>query len=483
MADIQHFKLEPDSDEIREMLHITSEKIISFLENIADPEYFDSEESKQIALQESESLPEEEQPLKALLDELFDHKIKHAFKTTHPGFMAYIPGGGLFHSALADFIAKVTNRYVGIDIAAPLLNQIEADVLKWFYKIIGFPDSSGGTLTSGGSIANLTAVICARTILLGNHFMRGTVYASSFVHHSMWKAFQAAGIPSGNIRDIPVTESFQLNHEQLQITINEDIKNGFHPFMIVATAGSTNTGTIDPVKKIAVLAKKANAWFHIDAAYGGFFAMTERGKKQLAGIELADSITLDPHKGLFLPYGTGAFIVRDRQKLKQVFTHEADYIPVKTTVTDTWDFSEMSLELIRPFRGLGVWLPFKTCGAETFRKALDKKLDLAIYFHQQLALNKSWQIIAPPELSLTVFRFHNHRFSKEKLNQINHKIVEYVNKKGRAIISGTVISGNFVLRSCILSFRTHQLYLDYLIEDLEEGLGEVLQSKDSNKNE
>jgi len=423
-------------------------------------------------------MPEHEMPLQEILDELFDEKIKQAFKTSHPGFMAYIPGGGIFHSALADLIAKFTNRYIGIDISAPFLSQIEADVLKWFCKIIGYPESSGGSLTSGGSIANLTAVICARTLVMGEDFMKGTVYASSFVHHSMWKAFQAAGIPSINIRDIPVDAAFRLDLEQLRMMLDEDREKGLCPMMVVATAGSTNTGTIDPLEEIADLTKEYAAWFHIDAAYGGFFAMTEKGKQQLAGIELADSITLDPHKGLFLPYGTGAFIVRDRHKLKQVFSHEADYIPEKESGSESWDFSDISLELSRPFRGLGVWLPFKMHGADTFRAALDEKLDLARYFHQQLVNKNRWQIIASPELSLTVFRYNNNQLAQDRLNKINQDVMDVVNNKGRTVLSGTFVSGDFVIRNCILSFRTHEIHLDHLLEDLEEGLDEVLGTVD-----
>lgn len=463
-------ELEPDVLEIRRMLELTTDKIIQFLDDIDKPAIYDMQTSRLAASKLSQSLPEKKSSLVEVLDELFDHKIPNALPTAHPGFMAYIPGGGLFHAGLAELIAKVSNRYVGIDATAPFLSQIEQDVLQWFCEMVGYSKTAGGTLTSGGSIANLTAVICARTLVLGDDFHKGTVYASGFVHHSMWKAFHAAGIGKSQIRNIPIDKEFKLDIKKLELALEKDKKNGLTPLMVVATAGSTNTGTVDPLLEIAKLSKKFGAWYHIDAAYGGFFTMTDRGKRMLRGIELADSITLDPHKGLFLPYGTGAFIVKDREKLKSVFSHDAEYIPTKAATQTLWDFSEMSLELTRPFRGLGVWLPFKILGAQVFRNALNEKLDLANYFYQKLMKEQRWEIVTSPELSLTVFRFSQQDLSIEHLNQINQTIIQTVNDRGRVNLSGTMVDKYFVIRNCILSFRTHRKHVDWLLEDLNEAL-------------
>ena len=465
--------LEPSEQEIRQMMQLTTEKVITFLDKVAEPVVFDMETAREDAYQASETLPEQQSSLNDILDELFDNKIPYALQTGAPGFMAYIPGGGIFHAGLAELIAKVTNRYVGIDATAPFLNQIETDVLKWFCTMVGYSESSGGTLTSGGSLANLTAVICARTLIMGDNFSKGTVYASGYVHHSMWKAFHAAGISASQIRNIEIDAEFRMDVQALEDAIEQDRKAGLTPLMIVATAGSTNTGSVDPLIEIADIANKSNAWYHIDAAYGGFFTMTEKGKKCLSGIEQADSITLDPHKGLFLPYGTGAFLVKDRENLKKVFSHNADYIPDKPSAHELWDFSEMSLELTRPFRGLGVWLPLKMLGADTFRKALEEKLELADYFYDSIETNGVWEVIAKNDLSLSVFRYNHSDYSADELNKINRKILNYVNDKGRVILSGTLIDSNFVIRNCILSFRTHKTHVDWLIEDLNEALDSI----------
>jgi len=466
--------LEPDLPEIRKMLELTSDKIIQFIQQNHNPVSYNADKSTQQAQLLREQLPQQETPLETILEQLFEHKIVHALPATHPGFMAYIPGGGIFYAALADMIAKVTNRYIGIEVTAPFLSQIETNVIQWFCEMVGYSNNSGGTLTSGGSIANLTAVICARTLIMGDAFSTGTVYASGYVHHSMWKAFHAAGISAAQIRNIPVDKNHRLDVKELAKSIQADKQNGLTPLMVVATAGSTNTGSIDDLIEIAEITKDNNCWFHVDAAYGGFFALTETGKAKLKGIELADSITLDPHKGLFLPYGTGAFIVKDRQKLISVFSHRADYIPDKKADQSLWDFSAMSLELTRPFRGLAVWLPFKLLGVDVFENALNEKLQLAEYFHHTISQFDEWKIIASPELSLTVFRYTAKDKTSQQLDEINRAVLEWVNHKGRVNISGTIIDNSFVIRNCILCFRTHREQLDFLIEDLNLGLKDTL---------
>ncbi len=465
-----NFPLEPSPEQVRGMLDLVTNKLVEFLQTNHQPANYKVERAQAIASGRQEHLPDIPTTLEEILDDLFSQVFPNALPTAHPGFMAYIPGGGLVHAGIADLITKVTNRYIGIDATAPLLSQIETDVLKWFCQMVGYDENSAGTLTSGGSIANLTAVICARNKVMGDDFASGVVYASEFVHHSMWKAFHAAGISGRRIRVIDVDKNFRLDVEKLAKQMKQDLAEGLKPMMVVATAGSTNTGTIDPLQQVASLCKLHSAWYHIDAAYGGFFCFTEAGKKKLAGIQLADSITLDPHKGLFLPYGTGAIIVKNSDDLKNTFSHQADYIPEKVQEQTLWDFSELSLELTRPSRGLAIWLPFKMYGVQAFRQALREKLNLANYFCEQLLLDSRWKVDAHPELSLTVFKYINADLSKDQLNLINRQIIENVNHKGRVNLSGTSIKGEFVIRTCVLSFRTHKLQVDQLLEDLTEQL-------------
>lgn len=459
-------ELEPNEVEMRRMLSQAIDYIVDYLSNVEKPICFDMNDARKKASETIEEMPENKTPLSDILENLFNQKIPYAFPTTSPGFMAYIPGGGIFHSILAGLIARTANRYMGLNASAPFLSQIESDVIRWFCKMAQYPLSSGGILTSGGSIANLTAVITARDLILGENISRGTVYASEYSHHSLWKAFHAAGIFPSQMRIIPVDHQFRIDLNQLEESIKNDKKKGNIPFMIIANGGSTNTGTIDPFPELSSISQKYGSWCHIDAAYGGFFALTPMGKERLKGLEHADSITLDPHKGLFLPYGTGALLVKERNHLRKVFSHKADYLPDNNENDNLWDFSEMSLELTRPFRGLGIWLPFKALGANVFRSALQEKLDLAHYFHYELKKSECWDIIAPPELSLTVFRFNKKGMNQDELNRINQELIHRVNDRFRTHISGTVIRDQFVLRDCILSFRTHQKHIDWLLQDL-----------------
>ena len=264
---------------------------------------------------------------------------------------------------MADLIADSTNRYTSVYGAAPALAQLEANVIAWFCQIAGYPPEARGTLTSGGSLANLTALVTARRERLPENFLSGVIYASDQSHHSVAKGAILAGFPEANVREVPTDERFRLRVDALDELIAEDRRRGLTPFLVVASAGTTNTGAVDPLAELADLAAREGLWLHVDAAYGGFFLLTEEGKRTMRGIERADSIVLDPHKGLFLPYGTGAVLVRDGEALRRAHSLTADYLPGMQNDPDRVDFSQYSPELSRPFRGLRVWLPFKMHGA------------------------------------------------------------------------------------------------------------------------
>src|SRR4051794_18972337 len=230
------------------------------------------------------------------------------FDTANPGFVAYIPGGGLYAAALGDFLACVVNRYTGVAQPAPALVQMEASVLRWLCDLFGLPPASQGVLTPGGSMSTLSAVVTARADRLGEDFAAGTVYVSDEVHHSVAKSTQIAGLPRAALRIVPTDTSLRMDVDALRELVRADRASGRKPFLVVASAGTIGTGAVDPLPELASLAGDEQLWLHVDAAYGGFFQLTRRGRAALAGIERADSITLDPHKGLFLPYGTGCLL-------------------------------------------------------------------------------------------------------------------------------------------------------------------------------
>ena len=418
--------------------------------------------------------PEAGAPAEELLDLLFDRAIPKSLNTASPGYLAYIPGGGLFHSAVADLVAGATNRYVGVFAAAPVLAQLETNVVRWFARIAGLPESAGGFLSSGGSIANFSAVVAARRSLLPEDFLSGVLYASDQTHHCVAKAASLAGFPARSVREIESDGAFRIRLDLLERSIEEDRRKGLTPFLVVGNAGTTNTGTVDDLVALAEICARERLWLHVDAAYGGFFLLTERGQRVLAGIDQADSIVLDPHKGLFLPYGTGCLLVRDAALLRRAHSAGAEYLPVLQNEPDFVDFCEVSPELSRSFRGLRVWLPIKMHGLGPFRRNLDEKLDLALWAAGELRLLPDMEIVAEPQLSLFAFRLAPPGRNGPALDAINRRLLAAVNARGRVHLTATTAKGRFFLRICVLSFRTHFERMEAALEDIRAAAGEAL---------
>ncbi len=471
--------LEVSGDELRGLIEQTTARLVEFLDALPERPMDGTANGVELARACSEPLPEAGAPFEQLLGLLFDRAIPCTFNTASGGYLAYIPGGGLPQSGIAALIANVVNSYITVWVASPALVQLESNVISWFCSMIGLPEGSGGYLSSGGSMANFSALATARCELLPEDFLHGTLYVSDQVHHSMVKAAKLAGFPPRNVRSIPTDDRFRMSLDALVHSIEQDRSAGLQPFFIVANAGSTNTGAVDPLADLADLAEREKLWLHVDAAYGGFFQLTERGRRAMNGMERADSITLDPHKGLFLPYGTGCLLVKDQAALKRTHGTQADYMPDHAD-PEFVDFSEISPELSRDIRGLRVWLPLKMYGVDVFRRQLDEKLDLAHWAADRLRALPDVEIVAEPQLSLVVFRYAPEGFDNQELNALNRRLMELVNQRQRVMLTPTRVSGDrFVLRICVLSFRTHLRHMEMALEDLQAGIQELQLRSDS----
>lgn len=473
-ASLPNRPLEPNGRLMSELARHVEESIVSHLEALGERPAADTDGGVELARSlRLDSAPSRGRPLAELLDLLFDRAIPKGFGTTSPGYMAYIPGGGLYASALAAFIAAATNRYTGLFAAAPALVELESNVLRWFRDWVGYPPSAAGILTSGGSLANFTALVTARRDRLGEDFQSAVIYASSQTHHSVAKAAGLAGFRSENVRPVPVDERFRLMPSALASMIAEDRSSKLDPFLVVGNAGTTNSGAIDPLDALAAVAEEEHLWFHVDAAYGGFFVLTEQGQERLAGLSRADSIVLDPHKGLFLPYGTGCLLVRDGQALRAAHRSSAIYLPKMQEEPDLVDFCELSPELSRPYRGLQVWLPLMLYGVDEFRRALDEKLDLAVWATDRLREIPEIEILAEPQLSIVAFAVRPKGDSEEDTERANEQtrtLLAAVNRRQRVHLTGTMLRERFAIRICILSFRTHREHVAAAIEDIRTGL-------------
>lgn len=465
--------LEPTIPELRALLDEAVDHLLVHLSTLPEQPAAFLGDPRPAVEAVREPLPERGIEAGGLLAWLFRDLIPVSYNTAAAGYLAYIPGGGLPASAVAELIASMVNRYVGVWAAAPALAELEATVVRWFAEMVGFPSSARGYLSSGGSLANFTAIVTARRARLPENFFAGRIYASDQIHHSVLKAASLAGFPPGNVRRIASDGSFRLRRDELEAAIAADRAAGHHPFLLVASAGTTNTGAVDDLEGLAELARREGLWLHVDAAYGGFFALTARGRAVLAGLERADSITLDPHKGLFLPYGTGCLLVREGEHLYRAHAADADYMPNLAVDREQIDFCQISPELSRNFRGLSAWLPLKLAGAAAFRAALDEKLELAAWAAEELRKIPDIELVAPPELSLLAFRLRPVALPAGEWNALNRRLLERINARQRVHLSGTEVRGAFVLRICVLSFRTHRQHLAAALADLTAAIAEV----------
>ncbi len=473
--------LEPDSDTLRDWIDRFATMAIDHLERLEQMPAggLPPAESRQRARQLRRSIPE--QPLAGGIPEitaLLERAAEASLLTPGPGYLAYIPGGGLPSSAIADLVAGMLNRYTGLTPAAPGPVRLEADVLAWLALQMGYDEHARGLLCSGGSLANLSAIVTARLERLGEQadLRQAVVYSSSQAHHSVGKAVRLAGLPAASLCSIEVDERLRMRPEALAAQIRLDREQGRRPFLLVSAAGSTNTGAVDPMHALSDVCEAEGLWHHVDGAYGGAFALCEEGRTRLAGIERADSITFDPHKGLFLPYGTGCLLVRDGAALRRAHSGEAAYLQDFEIDPDQAPSpAEHGPELSRPFRGLRLWLPLMMHGAAPFRDALTEKLALAEHFHEglerQIAGGAPIEIVDAPQLSTVPFRLR--RAPGEALADYDRRNAAWlraINDRGRVYLSSTALpveDGHaFTLRVCVLSFRTHARQIDQALEDV-----------------
>jgi aromatic-L-amino-acid decarboxylase len=372
-----------------------------------------------------------------------------------PGELAYIPGSGLLAAALGDLIAAVANRHTGLASFTPAAVALEQGLLRWLTGLFGLPAGAQGLLLSGGSAANLTAIVAAREARSPTSSDRACIYVGRHAHASVRKAARIAGLRPEHVRVCGSSDGLRLDPEAVRVAVKQDRDDGLIPVAIVGAAGTTNAGAVDPLDDLATLSEELGLWLHVDAAYGGFFRLTERGRSRLAGIERADSITLDPHKSLFLPFGTGALLVRDRTTLEHTFAEEADYLrdhdddpaPVASGPETLPDFSALSPELTRPWRGLGLWLALTLHGTDAFEVALDRALDLARWAYEQLAEDPDVEVGSRPDLSIVTFRVPGGDAAQDAA-------LEAINAEGTVRLSSTVIGGRVTLRLAVLSHRT-----------------------------
>ncbi|WP_206185042.1 pyridoxal phosphate-dependent decarboxylase family protein [Thermoactinospora rubra] len=452
--------LEPDRQTVEAMGREIVSRIADYLDGLPQAPASRFGEAADAVARMLQPPPEEGGGFDRLLD-AFQEAAAHGLDPSSPGYLAYFPAGGLVSSALADAFAQVHNRFTTVADLAPALVAMEHGVLRWLAGLFGLPEGAGGLVTTGGSLATLAAVVAARHDRLGEDLAGARLYVTEHTHFCVAKAARIAGLPASAVRVVP-TRRLRMDPVAAARMIEEDRARGLRPFLLAGTAGTTSTGTVDPLPELGELAAREGLWFHVDAAYGGGLRLTARGRARLAGVERADSIVVDPHKSLFLSYGTGVLLVRDPVTLRAAHAGGGDYLQDLRTVGGLPDFGHDGPELTREFRGLRLWLPLHLHGVAAFRAALDEKLDLAWLAYRELAADPLFEVPWEPDLTVVVFRPRDG-------DEAGRRLLDRVNATGRIFLSSTTVEGRYFLRLNPTGHRTHEAELRAALELIRDG--------------
>jgi aromatic-L-amino-acid decarboxylase len=378
----------------------------------------------------------------------------------HPRFFAFVPGPNNFVSTMADALAAGFNIFNGTWLGGSAAAAVELGVVRWFCRMCGFPTTAGGLFVSGGSMANLTALVAARHSLLQDRVERATVYFSDQTHSSVELALRVIGFAPEQMRKLEADENFRLSIQTLRRAIADDRANGLRPFCVIANAGTTNTGAVDPLNELAELVAKEKLWLHIDGAFGAAAILSDRGRALLRGLERADSISLDPHKWLFQSFECGCVLVRDAAVLKSTFQIKPDYLRDVHRSIEEFNPCDYGVQLTRSFRALKVWLSLQTFGVAAFRQAITRGFELAEVAERELRARKGWEILSPAQMATVCFRFG-------ESNELQTQLVDAMMRDGYALLTSTELRGAVSLRLCTVNPRTTEIDIVGTVERLD----------------
>ncbi|XP_078683175.1 aromatic-L-amino-acid decarboxylase-like [Branchiostoma floridae x Branchiostoma belcheri] len=420
----------------------------------------------------------------SVMQDFNDSLVRAGVIPGHPMFLGFIPSGhGTYPAALGGFLPAAFTTYSTVHLESPAAVQIENRLIQWVADLFGYPAGHAGNISSGGSLATLTALAVARDSrqLKAADFHRCVIYCTEFTHFVVQKGLRAVGMREAVLRKTSVDKSFKMSTLDLEKQIKEDKEAGLLPFLVVATVGTTLTGSVDPVDDIADVCDRHQLWLHVDAAYGGFFALCDDMKQLFVGVERSDSIVVNPHKGLFISSGVGVLVVKDGQKLQQTCSLEQTpsvYTGMQFFSAEHLSPCELSFELTRSFRGAQMWLPLNVFGVGVFRAALEEKLLLARYFYRRLKETGEFELPLEPELSVVLFRATAP--PGVDINNFNQQLLKDLLSDGKIFMTAAVLGDQYYLRVCVLCFRTHIEHMDLCFSLIREKRGHLWGSFQSN---
>jgi aromatic-L-amino-acid/L-tryptophan decarboxylase len=471
--------LELSPDEIRRIGHSAVEVVAEYLAGVRDSRVYPHTSSEQIRNLLAPELPQEGTSFDELLGVFRDVLVPHSRQNAHPRMFGYVQAPGIASAAFADLLASALNANLTAWRSAPAAVELERLTIEWIKQMIGFDRGAAGLLVSGGSMANFAALAAARRAKAPVDFshlgaqsspraMR--IYASAETHHSVAKAATLLGLGRDNVREVAVDDRFRIRLDDLEEKITNDLRDGHLPFCVVGNAGTVNTGACDPLRALAEIARRFSLWFHIDGSYGGFAALAPSVRALFDGIELADSISLDPHKWLYLPADVGCVLYRDPQTARAAFAHDAEYTRVISQEADEafafWDYGP---ELSRRFRALKVWFALKSAGVSTFSAGIEKDLACARHVEALVRASSDFEMLAPVELSIFCFRHLPPELRgapDDQLNAWNERLLVALQHDGSSYLSNARIGSRFALRGCVMNYRTTAEDMETLLSDL-----------------
>jgi glutamate/tyrosine decarboxylase-like PLP-dependent enzyme len=482
--------LDPSAEEIRRWGNAAVEAISEYLGSVRDRRVYPETSAREIREKLNRDLPEDGVDFERLLETFRDVVVPLSRQNGHPRMFGYVQAPGTAIAALADLLASTLNANLTAWRSAPAAVEIERMTIDWIKQIVGFKADAGGLFVSGGSMANFAALATARRAKApadvsnkGAQSLPQTmrVYVSNETHHSVAKAAALLGIGRDNVREVAVDERLKIRVDDLEAKIIEDIAAGHLPFFVVGNAGTVNTGVCDPLREICEVARRFNLWMHVDASYGGFAILASSARKLFDGLEEVDSISLDPHKWLYLPVDCGCVLYRDPQMARATFAHEAEYTRVMAQEADEvfafWDYGP---ELSRRFRALKVWMLLKGVGVRALGEAIENDLACARHLEGLVRASDDFEMLAPVELSIFCFRHVPSRFkhalagageaerrsADQELDAWNERLLVALQRDGSSYLSNARIGGRFSLRGCVMNYRTTTRDMGILLDDL-----------------
>ncbi len=408
----------------------------------------------QVFLQEA---PEQPMDSEKVLDFIVENVLPNSTYTSHPKFYSFVPGPSNFISTMADTLATGFNIFSGGWLVSSAAAELEIVTINWLLNMYNFPvKKGGGIFTSGGSMANLTAIVTARRLKCGDDFSKAVIYLSDQAHSSNIKAIRILGFRKEQIRIIPTDFEFRIGINKLKNAIAKDKLEGLQPFCFIANAGTTNTGTVDPLHEIADICEDENIWLHVDGAYGGAAILSNKGQRMLRGIERADSLTVDPHKWFFQPYEIGCLLVKDASWLSGTFSEKPEYLRDVEGNESEINFYDYGVQLTRRLRALKFYTSIKTYGLERFRNAVTYNIELTEEVENYLRKSKVWEVVSPATLAVINFRYHsiNENLAESVIDELNQRISKRVMESREAVFVTTILNKQIVLRMCLINPKT-----------------------------